>query len=307
MADNLTITSTYAGELALPYIAAAVLSGDTIANNYITVKENVKYKAVLKILASTGLVKAATCDFDNSTSALTLEEKVLTVTDLMVNIQLCKAEFTKDWEASQTGRGFINDVVPANFSDFLISHLAAKVAQEIECNIWKGNWPSSGFTGFNGLQYLIDAGKGGTPDVDFAAPLDATNVIAKLQLCTDALPATLVGSPDLKIYVNRKTAQLYRQALATAGYLQTFQGTAQFPLTFNGYDVYVCPGISDSVVILATVANLNFGTDLTSDFNEVKVVDMSFTDASDNVRMAMRFRAGVQYAVLGDIVIGFDN
>jgi hypothetical protein len=185
--------------------------------------------------------------------------------------------------------------------------LAAKVAQEIECNIWKGNWPSSGFTGFNGLQYLIDAGKGGTPDVDFAAPLDATNVIDKLQLCTDALPATLVGSPDLKIYVNRKTAQLYRQALATAGYLQTFQGTAQFPLTFNGYDVYVCPGISDSVVILATPENLVFGTDLNSDFNEVKVVDMSFTDASDNVRMAMRFRAGVQYAVLGDIVIGFDN
>lgn len=95
MADNLTITSTYAGELALPYIAAAVLSGDTIANNYITVKENVKYKAVLKILASTGLVKAATCDFDNSTSTLALTEKVLTVTDLMVNIQLCKAEFTK--------------------------------------------------------------------------------------------------------------------------------------------------------------------------------------------------------------------
>jgi hypothetical protein len=294
MADNLTITSSYAGELALPYIAAAVLSGDTIANNYITVKENVKFKAVLKVLASSGLVKAATCDFNNSTSALTLTEKVLTVTDLMVNIQLCKAEFTKDWEAAQTGRGFINDVVPANFSDFLISHLAAKVAQEIEVTIWQGGE-------FDGFQELLLADGGF--DVDFATALTAGNVIAKLQECTDALPATLVGSPDLKIYVNRKTAQLYRQALAAAGYLMTYQGTTQFPLTFNGYDVYVCPGISDNTAILATVANLVFGTDLNSDFNEVKVVDMSFTDASDNVRMAMRFRAGVQFAVRGDIII----
>ena len=118
------------------------------------------------------------------------------------------------------------------------------------------------------------------------------------------MPSTLIGSPDLKIYVNRKTAQLYRQALAAAGYLQTFQGTTTFPLTFNGYEVYVCPGIADNVVILATPANLVFGTDLLSDQNEVKVVDMSFTDASDNVRMAMRFRAGVQFAVRGDIVLG---
>lgn len=295
MADNLTITSSYAGELALPYIAAAVLSGDTLANNYITVKENVKYKAVLKILASSGLVQPATCDFDNSDAALTLTERVLTVTDLMVNVQVCKAEFARDWEAAQTGRGFINDTVPANFADFLISHLAAKVAQEIEVSIWQGG-------SFTGLTSLINAVGG--EDVDFTTALTANNVIAKLQECTDALPSTLIGSPDLKIYVNRKTAQLYRQALAAAGYLQTYQGTVTFPLTFNGYEVYVCPGIADDVVILATPANLVFGTDLLSDQNEVKVVDMSFTDASDNVRMAMRFRAGVQFAVRGDIVLG---
>ena len=73
MATNLTISSSsYAGELALPYISAAVLSGDTIANNYVTVKENVKYKMVLKTLASTGIVKAWGCDFDNADSTLTL-------------------------------------------------------------------------------------------------------------------------------------------------------------------------------------------------------------------------------------------
>ena len=53
MASTLTISSSsYAGELALPYIHAALLTGDTIANRYVTVKENVKFKAVLKKLSS---------------------------------------------------------------------------------------------------------------------------------------------------------------------------------------------------------------------------------------------------------------
>ncbi len=43
--------------------------------------------------------------------------------------------------------------------------------------------------------------------------------------------------------------------------------------------------------------------DANSDFAEVKVVDMSLTDASDNVRMAMRFRTGVQVGILTDCVI----
>jgi len=87
MASNLTISaSSYTGELALPYISAALLTGDTIANRYVTVKENVKFKAVLKKLASANLVKAASCSFDNSTSTLTLSEAVLQVTDLMTNI-----------------------------------------------------------------------------------------------------------------------------------------------------------------------------------------------------------------------------
>ncbi len=120
MASNLSISSSYAGELALPYISAAVLSGDTIANNYVTVKENVKHKMVLKTLASTGIVKAWGCDFDNADSTLTLAERVLTVTDLKVNLEVCKNQFAKDWEAAQTGRGFANDTLPANFADFVI-------------------------------------------------------------------------------------------------------------------------------------------------------------------------------------------
>ena len=167
----LTLTGTYAGELALPYIHAALLSGDTIANRYVTVKENVKFKAVLKRLASANLIQAHSCNFGVGTSTLTLDEQVLTVTDLKTNLEVCKEQFANDWEAMQTGRGFINDVIPANFADFLLTYLAAKISEQIEFNLWVGNFSgsvggASGYTAFNGLLKQIADAKGapGAPD-----------------------------------------------------------------------------------------------------------------------------------------------
>jgi hypothetical protein len=305
MADSLSITSTYAGELALPYINAALLSGDTIAKNYVTVKEGVKFKAVLKVLGSGALLQDGTsCDF-NQAGSLTLTESVLEVKDIKVNLELCKSEFARDWEAAQTGRGFINDVVPNNFADFLIGYAAAKVAQEIEFHVWQGTYNAGTYQRFTGFEKLLKDSASTAADVVYAAgAMDATTVIDNLNELVDALPASIMGSPDTKIYMNRQTAQYYRQAITAAGYLQMYQASDSFNLQFNGYDIYVCPGMSAGTVVVAQPKNLVVGTDANSDYAEVKVVDMSLTDASDNVRMAMRFRTGVQVGVYADCVIG---
>jgi hypothetical protein len=303
MADSLTITSTYAGELALPYINAAILSGDTLAKNYVTLKEGVKYKAVLKKLANAAsLVQSAACNF-NEQGTLSLTESVLTVSDLMTNLELCKKEFTQDWEAAQTGRGFINDVVPANFTDFLIGYAAAKVGETIEYTIWQGDTAGT-YTSFDGFEKKLIAGLSGSADQTWAATLSASTVIANLNAVINALPAALIGSPETKLYMNRATAQFYRQAITALGYMQMYQAGDEFNLQFNGYDIYVCPGISTGTIVAAQPSNLFVGVDANSDFAEVKVVDMSLTDASDNVRMAMRYRVGVQVGVLTDCVIG---
>lgn len=305
MADSLTInSSTYAGELALPYINAAILSGDTLAKGYVTLKEGVKYKAVLKKLSNAAsLVQAGTnCDFSQAGS-LNLDESVLTVTDLKVNLELCKREFATDWEAAQTGRGFINDVVPSNFADFLIGYAAAKVAETIEYTIWQGDTAGT-YSSFDGFQKKLIAGLSGSADQTWGATLSAANIIANLTALTSALPAAVIGSPDTKIYMNRATAQFYRQAVTALGYMYQWQASADFNMQFDGYDIYVCPGMSTGTIVIAQPSNLFVGVDANSDFAEVKVVDMSLTDASDNVRMAMRFRTGVQVGVLTDCVIG---
>lgn len=305
MADSLTInSSSYNGELALPYINAAILSGDTLAKGYVTLKEGVKYKAVLKKLSNAAsLVQSASCDFSQQGS-LNLDESVLTVTDLKVNLELCKKEFASDWEAAATGRGFINDVVPSNFADFLIGYAAGKVAETIEYTIWQGD-TSGTYASFDGFEKKINATGGTHYNATWSAGAMAVGtVIANLNQLINNLPAALIGSPDTKLYMNRATAQFYRQAVAAQGYMQMFSAADEFNLQFNGYDIYVCPGMSAGTVIAAQPSNLFVGVDANSDFAEVKVVDMSLTDASDNVRMAMRFRTGVQVGVYQDVAFG---
>ena len=71
MATTVSVTTTYAGEFAGKYVAAALLSADTIEKGLITVKPNIKYKEVLKKASTANLLKDASCDF-TATGSVTL-------------------------------------------------------------------------------------------------------------------------------------------------------------------------------------------------------------------------------------------
>ena len=211
----------------------------------------------------------------------------------------------------QTGRGFINDVIPANFADFLLTYLAGKISEQIEFNLWVGNFSgsvggASGYTAFNGLLKQISDAKSGTPDYNIAAALTAGNIMTAIDATVAVIPASIMGSPNTKCYMSRKTFQLYMQACMAAGTGGPLQPADNAILKqVYGYEIYVCPGFSNDCLLFAQPENLFVGTDLVSDMNEVKVVDMSLTDASDNVRMAMRYRFGTQVGFAGDVAVAF--
>ena len=56
-----------------------------------------------------------------------------------------------------------------------------------------------------------------------------------------------------------------------------------------------------SHMVMAQASNLWFGTNTLNQWNEVKVLDMSDFDASDNVRFKASFFAGVQYGFGNEI------
>ena len=291
MATTNSITTTYAGEFAGQYISAALLSGTTLDNGLITIKPNIKFKEVMKKVASDDIVKDASCDFD-PTSTLTLTERILQPDFQQVNLQLCKADFHNDWEAVQMGYSAF-DSLPPSFADFLIGHVASKVAQRTEQSIWNGAAATAGqFGGFKEL-LLADAD---VTDVA-AAGVTSGNVIAQIGSVVDAIGSSLYTSEDMYIYVSQNVARAYVRAL---GGTQWYTGGT---LSFDGIKIAVANGLADNTMVAAEKSNLFFGTGLLADHNEVKVIDMADIDGSQNVRVVMRFTAGVQYGIGSDIVL----
>jgi hypothetical protein len=308
MATTTSITSTYAGEFAGQYISAALLSASTIENGGITVKPNVKFKEVIKKVSTNDIVKDASCDF-TATSTITLTERVLQPEFQQVNLQLCKKDFISDWEAVQMGYSAHHDL-PPSFSDFLIAHVAAKVAQRTENSIWAGTTATSGqFDGFS-TTLALDAALPSGQEVA-GTTVTASNVITELGKIVDAIPSALYGSEDLNVYISQNIARAYVRALGGFGASglgaagTNAMGTQWWnngSLSFDGVKLFVANGLGDNVAIAAEKSNLFFGTGLLADHNEVKVLDMSDLDGSDNIRVVMRFTAGVQYGIVEDIV-----
>ena len=313
LATTTNITTTYAGQFAGEYIAAALLSASTIDDGGITVKSNIAFKEVIKKLATDAIVTAAGCDF-NPTSTITLTERILQPTELQVNLQLCKYDFVNDWQSEQMGFG-LGQSLPPKFSDFLIAHVASKVAQNTEFNIWQGDTAAASKNSFDGFEKLIAAAvtAGDIPagQALTSVALTAANIVEKLSDVVEAIPAALYGKEDLFVYVSSKAAKLYVQALGGFGANGlgangvNGMGTQWWnngSLTINGVKIFVCPGLSDDKMYVAQKSNLYFGTGLLNSTQEVKVLDMADLDASNNVRMVMRFTSGVQFGIASDIV-----
>ena len=295
---SLSITTTYAGEFAGKYVSAALLSGNTIANNLIEVKPNIKFKEVLKRVDLSGAIKNASCDFTDA-GVVALTEKIIEPKELAVNLELCKTPFQSDWEAVSMGYS-AHDNLPKTFSDYFIGLMSESIAQATENDIWGGTAGDGTFDGFKTL-LNADAGHTGAKKIAGAA-VTASNVVEKLGDIADAIPSSVYGKEDLYIYVAQNIFRAYKRALGgfqTAGPGHNQDMDVQY---FDGIKVVACNGLDDNNAIAAQKSNLFFGTGVLSDHNEVKVLDMADLDGSQNVRFIMRYTAGVQYAVVEDIV-----
>ena len=294
MADSLT--KLYAGEEAAGFISASLLSGETLAKGNITVLPNVTFKVNLKNFdLSASAVKDASCDFTDA-GDITYVEKALTPENFGLNKQLCK----KDWLSTYAGaqmRAGVDGTLPANFQEYIVGHAGALVGQEVEKAIWAGTTATSGeFDGFQ-VQLAADAAV-----VDVAgATLSAANIIAELGKVRDAIKDANYGQEDLGIFVGTAAMKYYVSAQGALGYMDQFHAGVT-EANFEGTKLILAPGMAADKMVAARKSNLFFATDLASDMAEVKVIDMTENDGSDNVRLVMKWNAGVGYATGSDIV-----
>ena len=269
---------------------------------------NVKFKSVVSNLVSASGLADASCDF-TATGTVTLTERILEPKSLQVNKQLCKADFRDTWQAIEMGYS-AHDVLPKSFADYLLAHQVDQVAADIEQHIWNGDAGNSGE--FNGFMTLLttDAALPAAQEVA-GTTLTAANIIAEMGKVADAIPSRLYGKEGLRIYVSQNAMRLYVRALGgfgTSGLGANGvdgKGTLWYQggsLMFDGIPVVTANGLTADQMLASTKENLFFGTGLLSDNNEVKLLDMSDLDGSENVRIIMRMTAGVQYGNVTDIV-----
>jgi len=299
MANASIADGTYAGEAARPYVAAAVLSADTIANGYISVLENVHSKAVLRKFSGVEMHPDTDCGFVTGSGPLTLGEAVLEATALKINEQVCNEDLRLTWESAQM-RGQ-SSAAPADFSSYVAQYVAAKVAEGVELNMWQGNFEIDGSTtnantSFDGIMAKVQDGSGTYKSAAagaFTADDNATTgVLTHLNTLCTTLPIAIQGDPNTKLVMGRATANLYYKALAGT-YNQPFLNDG-LVARYAGYDIITPAGMPEDCLLLTKLDNIYFGTNLLTDHIQASVLDLTGVTGDDVTRVIMKFSGGTQ-------------
>tara|TARA_R110000751_G_scaffold6755_5_gene28530 strand:+ start:10140 stop:11123 length:984 start_codon:yes stop_codon:yes gene_type:complete len=297
------VNKTYAGLLAVPFVAPAILSADSIANGYISVLENVRHKAVLKKFSG-GAIADRTCTFTQPLSGtqLVLTDVVLETAQLQVNEEFCNNQLAQDWAAAQMQGA--DAAMPNAYASFVSQYVARITQAGVETNLWAGKYAiaNGGTTGavnsFAGImnKYVASSGTHDTTNAGAwtaaTTPVTATDVILRLAVLVANAPASIAGDPDANIYMSRATAQLYYTALSNT-YSLPFLNDG-LVARYAGYNIIAPAGFPDDTAILSKKDNLYFGTNVLTDMTEARILDLTAVTGDAVTRVALLFDAGAQ-------------
>lgn len=295
LATTSTIDSSYAGEVAGEIIGQAFLEADTIAKNLITVHPKVTYKLTVRKIEYSNGIQDFSCGFTPA-GAVDLSEVVLEPKELKNDLEFCKATFKQTWDASSMGFGASNDDLPKDEKAAILTEVLASTAEKIELDLWQGDKTVNGeFDGF-----LIKLAASSDVVKVTGSALTKSNILGELEKILDAIPKNILNK-KLNWAVPYQVQTLYKQAIGAADYMNT--GTVgDKPLDYLGNDLVPVAGMPVDTIVVFETKNMNLATGLTSDYNDIKILDMADRDGSDNVRMIMKYTADTNFVVPEEIV-----
>ncbi len=294
-----SVTSTYAGDALKEYILKALIGGETLGTRGVKVETNVKLKRTIKKLASAGIVQAGSCEF-SSTNGMSISEGVLEPVRLKVNETICFDEFDELWDSADMAAGQHAQNVPQSLIDAITDEFVGQFAKEVEEMIWQGDTSLSGGTKalFDGYLEQLD---GSAIEVS-ATTLTTSNILTEMNKVYSALPAGVrkKGKDALVWFMGYDTAALYEMNLQAQGINTSADGGIM-----KAYNIEIVPvgGLSGNKIVLGERANFYVGTDLESDFNELKLIDMRDTTGDDSVRFIMKAKLDVTIAYPSEVVL----
>lgn len=293
MATTTTLATTYAGKVAGGYIKSAFLANESL--QYLTFKENIDYKEVVRKIVDNVTFAAPTCDFTD-TGTIALSERILTLEKFQVQRSLCAKDFLTDWDTSFSQN---NEITP-DLLEAVTATMLGGIGANNERLIWQGvNATAGEYAGFETL-FTADAD---VIDV-VGTTITKSNVVTEIEKVIAALPVRVRRATEKPIlYVASNVAEAYRNAIATAGNGFFYQSGDAIAMTWIGqYIIAECPGMSDNTMVFAQKSNLWFGTNTLAQWNEVATMSMKNVTLDETIRFSAKFLAGVQYGFGNEIV-----
>lgn len=284
MANPTIISTNYNGTDSGAYISPVLLAGRTLGVPGVTIHNNVNYKTQITKIDIDNLIKGATCDFD-PTGTVSHEGATLDVTALDVNMELCKYDLMQDFAGSDMG---CKDPMPADYLNYIISQVGAKVADALEVMVWNGVGNADDFQGY-ATRLFHGSGVTGAISAGTVQPTAAT-IIADIRTLVAANPSAdaIASQSDAFIYLSSANHLALRQANNDKG---NAAPCGEDCIAVDGIKVFLAPGMKSDWMVYTTKANLHFGTWSSSDLQSVSVIDMSAW-GEKNVRFAMCFFGG---------------
>lgn len=295
MATTVTVSSNYAGKAAGEIVGKAFKEADTIQRNLITVLPDIDFQISLRKIAYSDGRQNYACGFTPQ-GAVTLTERLLTPKKIKNELEICKEDLRQIWSSASMGFSAHNDNMPADVETALLAEILGDEAEAVDMNIWTGDKDNTGeFDGFITL-WGTDAGiiKANNGIVPTGVAFSKANVISEIEKVMNAVPIALRRKSDMVFGVSPDVALYYNQALVSAG-INNGLGGSDMTLQYGKYTIETINGLPANTIVVYQKKNLNFGTGLMADHNEIRIKDMDESDLSGIVRYKMVYTAGVQY------------
>lgn len=309
MATVINVTTTYSGEAQRGYISSAIRSNKSLTSGVFTVKERFNKTLVIKTLTFSGtLIKGRTKLFTPS-GQVDIGERTITPKYLEVNIELDKALFEGDWDSAQQGDSAWK-ILQADLVKAMTDRLILLITGDLDKQVWIGDGTADKILGVLPRMKADAAIPVGQKLTN--VPVTSANIIGELDRIIQGSSEDMLDNDNIAISLSRNMFRAYVSSLggfgATGGGGNGVDGKGHTgyrkgdPLFYDGVELIDMPGMPSDHAIVSIKGDIWFGTDLQSDYNMVKMIDMTETTGDDIVRTIAKFSGDTNYGFSKDVL-----
>lgn len=289
--------TTYTGKDTDGFFSVALLTGDT--KSKVRLIPNAKSTVKMGSLNLGNILQADSCSLEG-VGNYTLAQKSLEVCDIAIKVPICAKDYEANYLSESLRAGSnVDQNFPEGFVGYLLELVAQQISTQTEALFWQGDTAGSPVSLCDGLikKFLADST---VIDVGAGTVLSASNIIAQIGIVYDAIPDTISDNGKVAIFISRKAAKFYRQALVTANPALIAYNNGDFTLRYIDVELIVSAGMPTNDMVAAEPMNLWYGTDLVSDEKEIEIVTDPLNPKQSYIITS--FKWGVNYGVGAEIV-----